>query len=207
MSTPTRFKVAGAEVLGVGAFLLFSWFLGSTRGYTDAIESDFPIVGAVLILLGVQILSLIRELPASSRGSQVQRARPAAPDGEVMEGTFMSVRKLVALDMLLHGQRLILLEFAIGTPVMIAFGLFVISRGSPPVGAYFLSLGINYLPLLIYALGFRLRGATVAELNQNEKRAYARRYGAQQLLLLVPFAVALLASAQWLTTRNGNQGT
>jgi hypothetical protein len=68
------------------------------------------------------------------------------------EDLLINVRNLVALDITLHGQRFILVEFGLGTPAIIIVGLLLISASSVPLlGLYLLLTGINYLPLLAYA--------------------------------------------------------
>lgn len=65
-----------------------------------------------------------------------------------MEGGIINVRKLVALDITLHGSRFILAEFGIGTPAIIAVWLFLAVTGPLVLGIYILLTGTNYLPLL-----------------------------------------------------------
>jgi hypothetical protein len=120
----------------------------------------------------------------------------------------INVRKLVELDIVFHGYRFILLEFGLGTPALIALGVFVLSRavttsgslsvGAIAFGAYALSLALNYLPLLLHAIDLaRKRSAQSEVASELEERGRAaRRYGTQQLLLLVPLAVFVLAIVQ-----------
>lgn len=71
MKTSTRFKIVGTEVVGMGAFLLVilllqlraSQFSGAIQGF----GWDYGIVGVTLILVGLEILSLIKSLPAVGR--------------------------------------------------------------------------------------------------------------------------------------------
>jgi hypothetical protein len=120
----------------------------------------------------------------------------------------INVRKLVALDIVFHGYRFILLEFGLGVPAMIALGLFVLSRaliggerpsvGGIALGAYVLSLALNYLPLLLHAIDLARKRSAHSEVEREleERGRAARRYGTQQLLLLVPLAVFVLAIVQ-----------
>jgi hypothetical protein len=112
-----------------------------------------------------------------------------------MEGRVINIRRLVALDVYLHGPRFILTEFGAGTPAIIAVGLFLIRSGQPSMGAYLVLTGINYVPLLVYAV-LVVRARTAAEEIQDgmsADRHYVRRYSVQQLLIFVPLAVFLLA--------------
>jgi len=111
----------------------------------------------------------------------------------------MIVRKLVALDIVLHGPRFIMIEFGVGTPAMLAVGLWLMS-GSPAyaLGLYLLLAGLNYIPLLIYAV-LIVRGGSArreTEYGLSHDRHYVRKYSTQQLLLFVPLAVLVLAIAQ-----------
>jgi hypothetical protein len=123
--------------------------------------------------------------------------------------SFINVRKLAALDIVFHGRKLILIEFAIGTLLPLAIGILSVSRGHSRLlflfGLYMLALGINYLPLLLHAISIVHSGAAAAAEVSHELsngRQSARKYQVQSLLLLIPFAVPLLALIQ-LRDRSG----
>jgi hypothetical protein len=120
----------------------------------------------------------------------------------------ISIRKLAALDLVFHGPRFVLVEF--GGAVVLTAGLAVLSLrsalygpGRPVVweialGLLLTSIGANDLPLLVSAVSL-IRAATArqevgVELEQAERSQ--RRYGTQQFLLVVPFAVLVIAIAQ-----------
>jgi hypothetical protein len=67
----TRFKIVGTEVVGLGAFLLIVLGLELRAGRSDVLLHtfgwDYMIIGITLILVGLEILSLIKYLPASKR--------------------------------------------------------------------------------------------------------------------------------------------
>ena len=67
MKIQTRFKIVGTEVVGLGAFLLFVLALELRSPYAggmvQAFGWDYGIVGATLILVGLEMLSLIKNLP------------------------------------------------------------------------------------------------------------------------------------------------
>ena len=111
----------------------------------------------------------------------------------------MIVRKLVALDIVLHGPRFIMIEFGVGTPAMLAVGLWLMSGSlAYALGLYLLLAGLNYIPLLIYAV-LIVRGGSArreTEYGLSHDRHYVRKYSTQQLLLFVPLAVLVLAIAQ-----------
>jgi len=120
-----------------------------------------------------------------------------------VEGRIINVRKLVALDITLHGPRFIMAEFGVGTPAIIAVGLFLMHTGPLALGFYLVLTGINYVPLLIYAVAI-VRGRSAAkeiEEGMSADRHYVRKYSTQQLLIFVPLAVVLLAVKQELTKK------
>jgi len=69
-----------------------------------------------------------------------------------VEGRVISVRKLVTLDIALHGPRFIMIEFGVGTPAILVIGGFLAATGQLFLGVYLLFTGINYIPLLVYAI-------------------------------------------------------
>ena len=120
----------------------------------------------------------------------------------------INVRKLAALDLVFHGPRFILIEF--GGAVVLAAGLGLLSirsglagSGHPVVweialGVIFGSVALNYLPLLIHSVALVRSGTarTEVEAELGDMKQSSRRYGAQQFLLVVPFAILLLAVVQ-----------
>lgn len=68
LKVTTRFKIVGTEVVGLGAFLLVILVLQLRSAYSNNIIQgfgwDYLIVGSTLILVGLEILSLIKNLPA-----------------------------------------------------------------------------------------------------------------------------------------------
>ncbi len=115
-----------------------------------------------------------------------------------MEGRLINVRRLVSLDITLHGPRFILAEFGIGTPAILAVGVALLEDGPWQLGLYLLLTGVNYLPLLAYAL-LTVRNGT-AEMDVRDElaqdRHYVRKYSIQQLMVFVPFALVFLAFIQ-----------
>jgi hypothetical protein len=69
-----------------------------------------------------------------------------------VEGRLINVRRLVALDITLHGPRFITVEFGLGTPVILAIGIALILAGPLTLGVYLLLTGVNYVPLLVYTV-------------------------------------------------------
>jgi hypothetical protein len=125
----------------------------------------------------------------------------------IKDEPFINIRKLVALDIVFHGPKLILAEFALVVGLCGALGAWSLFSffHSPDHPLFTVILGLvlswialNYVPLLLYALSFmRHKNAeleVVVELAHKER--YARKYMAQSLLLAVPFVVPILAIVQ-----------
>jgi len=114
------------------------------------------------------------------------------------EGRLFNVRRLVALDMGLHGPTFILVEFSLGVPVPMIFGLSLALRGFLLFGAYIFTLGLNYVPFLIYAVSLRKNYSEVVDINDPDIRRLNRKYSTQQFLIFIPFFAVVLAVSQWL---------
>ena len=114
------------------------------------------------------------------------------------EGTLFNVRRLVALDMGLHGPTFILIEFGLGVPVPMILGLSLILRGFWVLGVYIFTLGINYVPALVYAVALRKSYGNVVDMRDPEIGKLNRKYSVQQFLVFIPFFIVALATAQWL---------
>jgi uncharacterized membrane protein len=115
-----------------------------------------------------------------------------------MEGKLINIRKLVALDIRLHGLRFILIEFGVGTPLIIALGLWLLLNNTFFLGLYMLLTGLNYVPLLIYAIIFA-RDKTAereVEYELSHYKHYIRKYSIQQFLIFIPLSILLLAIIQ-----------
>lgn len=136
---------------------------------------------------------------------------------DMAEGALINVRKLVALDMVLHGTIFVVAEFAVTVLLGGAGGLFVmyaglaLGHGRVPFvivfGAYLLLVGVNYVPLLLYAIAIARRDSAREEVARElaDKDRSVRKYSLQQFLLLVPLSIPILAIAQELRkwTREG----
>jgi hypothetical protein len=115
----------------------------------------------------------------------------------------INIRKLAAVDMAVNGTRFIVAEFAIGVVGPLLLGLLSLRAGlfSPVhstwewvLGLWLVTIGGNYIPLFIYAV-LIARGGTVKEEGLPEV-AHARRYGVQQVMILVPLMVVIVAILQ-----------
>ena len=120
----------------------------------------------------------------------------------------INIRKLAAVDMALHGTRLITAEFALGIILPLVLGLLSIRTGLAStarlnwdaiVGWWLVGTSVNYIPLFIYAL-LLAKGGTVHTEGQPEI-AHIMRYTAQQLIIFVPLLVVVLSIVQELSRR------
>jgi uncharacterized membrane protein len=113
-------------------------------------------------------------------------------------GAAKNIRKLAAIDIVFLGYKIIFAEYAGGVLFCAALGIFVLARGSSfwqvALGVYFLCLGINYIPMLGFAVAIRNQQNAAAELGDEltDKRAAMSRYRRLSLLLLVPLLVPIL---------------
>ena len=66
------------------------------------------------------------------------------------------LRKLAAIDIALLGRGVIIAEFAGGVLLCAGLGLFAALRSHSitgrALGAYLIAIGLNYVPMLVYAL-------------------------------------------------------
>jgi len=114
-----------------------------------------------------------------------------------------NARKLAAIDLIFLGPKVIITEFSGGVFLSAALGIFVLVRGHHSLaqivlGLYLISLGINYVPMLNYAIRIaRTKSARVELGNElSDKRVAMAKYRRQSLWLLVPMIVPLMALAQ-----------
>jgi hypothetical protein len=117
--------------------------------------------------------------------------------------SMINIRKLAAVDMVAHGTWVIAAEFALGIVLPLFFGVISIHAGLSSfvpigwevvLGFWRASIAANYIPLFFYAI-LIARGGTVREEGEPEL-AHAKRYGVQQLVILIPFLVVILALLQ-----------
>jgi hypothetical protein len=69
-------------------------------------------------------------------------------------------------------------------------------RSSQLVGAWVAGVGVNYVPLALFAASLSRPGALNAELAGADVRAELRRYSYMQLWIVVPLLLAVLALRQ-----------
>ena len=111
-------------------------------------------------------------------------------------------RKLAAIDIVFLGHKLIIAEFAAGVLLSTALGVFILVRAHSlrqiGLGVYFATLGINYVPMLVYAILIARGQSARAELGDeiDDPRGAMAKYRRQSLLLLIPLLVPILAIVQ-----------
>jgi hypothetical protein len=114
-----------------------------------------------------------------------------------------NARKLAAIDLIFLGPMVIITEFSAGVFLSAVLGIFVLVRGNQSLaqivlGLYLISLGINYVPMLNYAIRISRAKSARAELGNepDDERVAMAKYRRQSLWLLVPLIVPLMALAQ-----------
>ena len=121
----------------------------------------------------------------------------------------ISVRKLAALDLVFHGRKLVLVEFGVGVSFSTLLGFWFIYSGLSAIpdpsyliavlGIGLLGIGLNYLPLLIYALQLQRpeNAKRIVLYELGHPQTYQRIYGLQSVIFtIVPFALLSLAAIQ-----------
>jgi hypothetical protein len=111
-------------------------------------------------------------------------------------------KRLAAIDLVFLGPKFVIAEFAAGVLLSGGIGLFILARSltsrSILLGLYFVSLSLNYVPMLVHAMRLAGTGAARAELGaelEDVRRAMGK-YRRQSLWLLVPLAPVIAGVKQ-----------
>ena len=126
--------------------------------------------------------------------------------------SIINIRKLAALDIVFHGTRFILAEFAAGVVLCGGFGVFSLFafsyKSDHPLfmlilGLALLWVALNYVPLLLYAIDITRHKSARQEVafELEHKKRYALKYTIQSALLLFPLVVPVLAIWQEMKKR------
>jgi len=128
----------------------------------------------------------------------------------------VNVRKLAAIDLLFLGSKVILAEFGIGVFGSLALGVMSVWQGTHRfhsvwmvvLGVYLIFVGINYVPLLLHAIGISRRGNAQQEVADELecKQETFRKYRRESLLILVPLVVPVAAILNRGQTRASRAG-
>ena len=115
----------------------------------------------------------------------------------------LNPRKLAAIDLAFLGPKVIISEFAVGVLFSAILGVFVLLRGHRrpaqiALGLYLISLGLNYIPMLVYAIAINKAKSARRELGNelDSKSAAMKKYRRQSLWLLIPLIVPIVALAE-----------
>lgn len=117
-----------------------------------------------------------------------------------MENRFINIRKLVALDILLHGRPFILVEFGLGSAFLFGLGFQQIAVGlagtyvSLVVGFYLALTGVDYLLFLVYAVIISRKNS--AEDEAESELQNKSKYNRQQFLVFVPLLLLVIGVKQ-----------
>lgn len=128
-------------------------------------------------------------------------------NGRGKKEMFINIRKLAALDIVFHGSKFILAEFAGAVIIGFGLGIFILlaffRNPDHPIFALLIGLvlcliGLNYVTLLLYAISVLRRKSARQEVafELEHRDVYAPKYGTQSFLLVLPFVVPLLAIYQ-----------
>ena len=129
-----------------------------------------------------------------------------------MGSRFVNIRKLVALDILLHGRPFILVEFSLGSALLFGLGFQQIAVGlagtyvSLVVGFYLALTGVDYLLFLVYAVIISRKNS--AEDEAESELQNKSKYNRQQFLVFVPLLLLVIGLKQEFDRqRETNSGT
>lgn len=120
-----------------------------------------------------------------------------------------TIRNIVALDIVFHGPRFILIEFCVSVLGCAALGFWVLSNSNHAifmliVGCLLVLLAVDYVPLLLYAISIIRRKSARQEVEREMRHSgfSAQDYTFQIiLLLLIPLSLPILALYQELRKR------
>lgn len=108
-------------------------------------------------------------------------------------------RKLAAIDIAFLGSTFVIAEFAAAVLLAPALGVFVLVRRpsfwQAALGVYLISLGLNYVPMLLYAVAISRHKTAREEMGEElaDKRRAMSKYRGQSVALLVPLMVPVVA--------------
>lgn len=134
--------------------------------------------------------------PELSRGEVRNRATPVS---RLCSEPVIEPRKLAAVDIVLLGPTLILVEFAAGVLLALVLGTFILWRAKSStqifLGVYLFLLGLNYVPMFVHAALIRNRRRARMELGGelNDRSSAMAKYRRQSLWLLVPLIPVIAA--------------
>lgn len=114
----------------------------------------------------------------------------------------IDLRKLAAIDIAFLGPKFVFVEYVVGVFFSVGLACFVLFRSSSfwqmALGTYFICLGINYVPMLGWAIAISSRQNAQMELGSElaDKRHAMTKYRRQSLVLLIPLLPVALMIAR-----------
>ena len=111
----------------------------------------------------------------------------------------LNVRKLAAIDIVFLGYKFVFAQYLFGVLGSLALGIFALIRrhsvGQVALGIYLVCLGINYIPMVTYAVLIANKQNALAELGEEllEQHKAMSKYRRLSILLLIPLLVPFLA--------------
>ena len=111
-------------------------------------------------------------------------------------------RKLAAIDIVFFGYTFVLAEYVCGIVIPIGLGILTLlkgySAGKAAIAVYLISLGIDYVPMLIYTISIANRQQARAELREEltQQPQVVVQYRRLSILFLIPFFVPIVAIAR-----------
>ncbi|HXS14846.1 MAG TPA: hypothetical protein VN711_01855 [Candidatus Saccharimonadales bacterium] len=114
--------------------------------------------------------------------------------------SIIDIKKLAAVDMAWFGSRIIISEYILGVLLPLGLGILSLYKGQIVIGIWLITIAANYVPLFLYAITLKRAGRVEAE--GKPEIAHAKKYGIQQIIILIPLAVVLLAITQELKKKS-----
>lgn len=111
----------------------------------------------------------------------------------------IQIKKLAAVDMIWIGSRIAIPEYLLGIILPLGLSVFSFYKGQTIMGIWLISIAANYVPLFIYAVNLKLTNKV--EIVGRPEIAYAKKYGTQQIIILIPFLVVILAILQKMSNK------
>lgn len=115
----------------------------------------------------------------------------------------IEIRKLAAVDMAWLGPKVVVAEYACGVVLPFALGIFTLHSSfsshnrfswQTVLGIWLATIAANYVPHFLYARSIARAGTVKTE--GEPELPHARRYGLQQVIILVPILVVVIAILQ-----------
>ncbi len=217
LGAETRYEHKSGDVVVTRGDETMHLKVGSTHAKINGVpvtlkHAPFRVRGRIMVSLARRSTSLRRASEIQSDHCACRREYPRRfrklriSDAVTARGLVLNVRKLAAIDLYFLGAKVIITEYAVGVLGLVGFGAWALhsavgrghSAGLLAFGAYLISIGTNYIPLLVQAVRIA-RTYSVSKVLGDElsdRTRAMRKYRMQSLMLLVPFAAVILSLTQ-----------